>query len=122
MLAGLTESEYTDLMMSVGTHRRDRRLVPIRVAELLRQALEHSDLQKITDELQLADTTIPNRFLSLLNLAPEVQGLVSWGTGKGTLSFSVASEIARFQDPVGRSRLVQASLEHQLTRQEVVAI
>ena len=114
MLAGLTEGEYANLVMSVGTHKRVRHLIPnsivrdlptaawprlsrpctrdvdarhktehdesvfgrvgispIRVAELLKKAGAQNDLQPIATVLGLAETTIPKRFLSLLNLAPE---------------------------------------------------
>lgn len=121
MLNGLTQAEYVDLLMSVGTHRQERRLLPIRVSDLISKASNNQPLKKIAKELQLTPSVL-KRFLNLQRLPPEIQNMVSWGSRKGTLNFSTAAEISSLSNNDEQSKLIKATLEHSLTKEEVIAV
>lgn len=122
MLKGLTDQQYQDLVMSVGLRRKDRRLTPAAVAQLIAGAAKNHTLQEIASELALKDVSILRDFLSLRDLPEEVQSLICFGRSKRGISFSVATEIARLQTQEARTRLCQAALENALTRDEAQAV
>ena len=110
-----------DLIISVGVHRKERPLSPVEVAELLQNLLNLGTTKKeISKELVLDSTNI-SRFLRLLNLAPEIQHLIGWG-GPSRISFSTASEIARLKTSEEHEFLVKGTLEHKLSKNEVIQI
>ena len=47
MIRGLSQPELQSLILSVGTHRGHRRLSPMEVAMLLRQAVESGTSRKV---------------------------------------------------------------------------
>ena len=108
--------------MSVGVHRRSRRTSPCRVAQLLDKALSQQSLREIARDVDLRDETVLRRLLSLLELPPEVQALVSWGKAPGTISFSVASEIVRLKIAEDIEQLAATSVEYRLSKEEVRGI
>jgi hypothetical protein len=122
MLDGLTSTEYTDLITSIGTHRHERKLLPMQVTELVSRALKFNSIEKIAQELRLKDTSVIRRFLALSKLPPETQSLVSWGNKEHLLGFSTASEISRIVDESERAVLVNAALEHRFAKQEITTI
>jgi len=93
---GLTEEERRDLLVSVGTHRGQRRLSPVDVARLFQKAIDAgASLAQCASAAGLEGTEMVKRFLRLLDLPPSVQTAVSWGGSDTTLAFTAASEIAR---------------------------
>ena len=124
MLDSLSSDERRDLILSIGTHKKNRRLSPIQVAQLLNRLyqIQGISLKEIAQELELKDSSILHRFLSLLSLPPEIQPLVNWGTSPGYLSFSVASEISRTKDSEKINVLAKDALENQRSKEEVRAI
>ena len=122
MLVALTPSEKQDLVMSVGVHRRSRRISPCKVAQLLKKASAQQSLREIARDVDLRDDTVLRRLLSLLKLPPEVQALISWGKTPGTISFSVASEVARLVADEEIEQLAAAGIEHRLSKEEVRGI
>lgn len=108
--------------MSVGVHRRSRRTSPCRVAQLLEKASSQQSLREIARDVDLRDETVLRRLLSLLKLPPEVQALVSWGKAPGTISFSVASEIARLVTVEEIEQLAAAGVDYRLSKEEVRGI
>lgn len=124
MLDLLSSDERRDLILSIGTHKKNRRLSPIQVAQLLNRLyqIQGISLKQIAQELELRDSSILHRFLSLLSLPPEIQPLVNWGTSPGYLSFSVASEISRAKEPEKINLLAKDALENQRSKEEVRAI
>jgi hypothetical protein len=92
----LTEEERRDLLVSIGTHRGQRRLSPMDVARLFQKAIDAgASLAQCASAAGLAGTEMVKRFLRLLDLPPSAQTAVSWGGSDTTLAFSAASEIAR---------------------------
>jgi hypothetical protein len=124
MLTLLSSDERRDLILSIGTHKKNRPLSPIQVAQLLNRLYptQGIPLNQIAHELLLKDPSILRRFLSLLSLPPELQPLVDWGTSPGYLSFSVASEISRAKEPEKINLLAKDALENQRSKEEVRAI
>lgn len=121
-MRGLSSDEYRQLVMSVGTHRGERKLSPVEVAGLLNKAIEAGANRKECSQALDVGPTQMSTFLRLLRLAPEVQHLADWGEGSGsTIPFSslaqLASLEARAQDVAAR-----AILGHRLTWKEVVQL
>ncbi len=124
MLDLLSSDERRDLILSIGTHKKNRRLSPIQVAQLLNRLyqIQGISLKEIAQELELKDSSILHRFISLLSLPPEIQPLINWGTSPGYLSFSVAAEISRAKESEKINLLAKDALENQRTKEEVRAI
>jgi hypothetical protein len=128
VITGLTDKEYSDLVLSVGTHRKKRHRQPGEVAELIEKALLTTDtprsekLELIAKELQLRGPSMLERFLSLRSLPPEIVDLITYGTEKGRISFSTAAEFTRLPNTSYQVELAKAVLENDLTKSEVQAI
>lgn len=105
-------------MLSVGTHRVNRPLSPVEVGRHLDTALKGgASPDEIADAVTLG-TSMQARFRKLLELQPEVQHLVDWGTSGASLAFTAAAELARLV-PEEQIIAANAVLEHKLTTSEV---
>jgi hypothetical protein len=124
MLDSLSSDERRDLILSVGTHKKNRRLSPIQVAQLLNRLYQNQGipLNQIAQELELKDSSILRRYISLLSLPLELQPLIIWGTSPGYLSFSVAAEISRAKEFDKITLLAKDALENQRSKEELRAI
>ncbi len=118
----LTPTELRDLMLSVGTHRADRRLSPVEVARSIDKMLRsHSDRQHCAERLGISLTQISS-FLKLLSLDPKFQHLADWrGAKNASIPFSTLSEIARLNSS-DQSQVVAAILRHHLKWKEVIQV
>ena len=118
MICGLSQPELQSLILSVGTHRGHRRLSPMEVAMLLRQAVESGTSRKIlSDALKISEIQV-SRFIRLFDLEPELRDLADWGRGNAaTLSFSSLLEIARLE-PSQQVEVATSALAHKLTKME----
>lgn len=121
MIKGISPQDQRDLILSVGVHQQERPLSPIQVAELLQNAINSDTAIKDLSNEVLLDATMIARFRRLVSLAPEIQHLVSWG-GQDGITFSTASEIARLETPEEHKFLVKATLEHGLSKKEVIQV
>src|ERR1043166_6570687 len=94
-LPGLSDEQCRHLLISVGTHRRDRALSPLEVAELLEKALgAGATRRQIRSVLQLGSTEV-STFLRLLELDPGIRHLAGWsGKAKSTIPFSSLAHLA----------------------------
>ena len=108
--------------MSVGVHVKRRRANPMRVAQLVKKAMDTESLEDIAEHVNLQGTTILRKLLSLENLPREVQDRIHWGTSSVGISFSVATEIARCGSDSEKLSLSQTAIEHHLSKPEVQAI
>jgi ParB-like chromosome segregation protein Spo0J len=108
------------LILSVGTHRSERPLSPVEVAEVLEMLLgpdaTHRD---IAEALHLEDATMIGRFRRLLRLSPSIRHLVTWGQSPSSISLTVASELARLNSVEAQQQVVNAALENELKSSEV---
>ena len=118
MICGLSQTELQSLILSVGTHRGRRRLSPIEVATLLRQAMEAgASRQALSDSLKISEIQV-SRFIKLFDLAPELRDLADWGRGNAaTIPFSSLFEITRL-DPSQQIEVAASALAHNLTKAE----
>ena len=118
MICGLSQTELQSLILSVGTHRGRRRLSPMEVAALLRQAMEAgTSRQALSDTLKISEVQV-SRFIRLFDLEPELRDLADWGRGNGaTLPFSSLLEIARLP-AVQQIEVATNALAHRLTKAE----
>ncbi len=120
-MRGVSAEELRDLILSVGTHKQERILSPIEVAELLEKATNAGTaIQEISKEILLSPTMII-RLRRLLKLAPEIRHIVDW-KGKPKISPSTASEIACLKTLKEQDFLANATLEHGLSKSEVIQI
>lgn len=118
----LSSDEKRDLILSVGTHKRSRRLPPVGVAKLMDRALKLNTIDELARDLGFKETSTIKKFLSLLDLPSEIQAVTVWGRTRGYLSFSVASQISRVGDPSAMNVFCRAALEHGLNKEEARAI
>lgn len=119
-LPGLTRGEQRELLLSVGTHRGERPLSPLEVAQYMRRALNQgTDRGRIAKATHLSGPSMVGRFLRLLELHPVVQTMVDWGSGAARLAFTSASEIGRFVPPSEQQRIAEAITSHGMTSSEV---
>ena len=122
MIIGLSGEDYRDLVLSVGTHRKSRRLSPLEVARLLAKAVAAGATRHdCATALGLGMTQV-RTFLKLLDLEAEVQHLADWkGTKNATIPFSTLAELARLA-PQDQMQAVDSVLRHGLFWKEVVQI
>lgn len=112
-------SEYSlrDLILSVGTHKSQRPLSPLEVADGLAALINNVGYDEALGNLSL-DISTARRFLRLRELAPDIGQLVDWGRRPGAISFSAAAEMVRLA-PASQSQVAKACLEYSLTKEEV---
>jgi hypothetical protein len=118
-MRSLLPAETRALLLSVGTHKGKRPLSPVEVARLLKRELDAgASPSEVAEAVQFDGTTMVGRFLRLLELSPEIQHLVDFGTDEDSLGFTAAFEMARLP-PSDHGELATAILEHQLSSAEV---
>ena len=119
MLPGLTPEEARDLLISVGTHHRKRRLSPVEVAEAFQKAQSAgASIDECASFVRLKGPDMCLRFQSLLNLSHKVRHLVDWGQSGATLSFESARHVAVLNDDE-QEDLVNAVMSNAMTKDEV---
>jgi len=120
-MKGLSAEKQRDLILSVGIHKQERPLSPLEVAQLIDIAIKSGNTkQGLSEEILLSPDMI-DRFLRLLRLSEDIQYLVGWG-GKSRISFSTASEFARLQSLEEQEILAEKTLEHKLSKSEVMQV
>jgi hypothetical protein len=122
-MRGLTPEEECLLLLSIGTHRKERKLRPLEVARLVQKAVDGGTTRKeCSDGLQTAATQI-SRFLNLLKLPPNVQGLAIWGTSSASgIPFSSLAQLAGLKEASEQVRAARAILANRLSWKEVVQL
>ena len=118
MICGLSQTELQSLILSVGTHRGRRRLSPMEVATLLRQAMDAGTSRRaLSESLKISEIQV-SRFIRLFDLEPELRDLADWGRGNAaTIPFSSLLEIVRL--PSSQQFVVaESALTHKLTKAE----
>ncbi len=123
MISGLTAEEEQALVLSVGTHRRGRRLSPLEVARLLHKLIcAGATRQACAARFQIGLTQV-SAFLNLLKLAPEVQDLADWGnTSVSMIPFSSLAQLVGLREGTDQIQAARAILTHRLTWKEVVQL
>lgn len=110
------------IILSVGTHRNNRPLSPIEVAEGIKRFLDKGFTKpKISDLIKL-NVSMIEKFIRLLDINDSHRHLVDWGGGgKATIAFSSASEITRVERG-DQEILIAHLLKYQLTKTETQQI
>lgn len=124
MLPGLTQAEFTALLLSVGKTNRDRRpLSPVEAGLLCTKSITAgSNAGDIARACHLKDSSMISKFLRVTDLSPEIRHLVSWGnSGDGALGFSTAAEVMKLP-AVSHSVACTAALQHRFTRDEMRSV
>ncbi|MFC1816510.1 hypothetical protein ACFL0M_11385 [Thermodesulfobacteriota bacterium] len=115
---GLTKEEWKDLVLSVNVHRKNRRLSPVQVATYISTALENTDLNTLASDLGFEDTTTIKRILRLKDIPDDLATIVDWGTRKGSISMSVATEIMRLSKD-SLYKAIDAIVSNSMNKEEV---
>lgn len=116
----LSQDERQRLLLSVGTHRGERPLSPVEVANLYAKMINAgASISDCARASNLEGPTWVSRFLQLRELPESVRHLVVFGGGAGTISFSTGAEIARLEDDAEEEALVRGALTHRLSGSEV---
>ena len=119
MLPGLSEIEFKQLLLSVGTHRSARVLTPCEVAFLFQKAINHgASLQDCAKAVLLDGPTWISRFLRTLKLDKNIRHLVGWGQATGSVSFTSATEVARLKTNE-QAHVFTSILENKLSSKEI---
>lgn len=122
-MKGLLPDQISQLILSVGTHKSNRPLSPIEVAEYMQSALDAGEKRTdIAEKLYLEDSSIIGHFLRLLSLPSQVQQLVGWGSTPATISFSAAAGIARLNSGLEQTVLAKAALENKFNKSEIIQV
>ena len=115
---GLSTKQWQDLVLSVNVHRNDRRLRPSEVAAALDLALKQTDVDTLAQELGFKEPSTMRKIHSLVRLSPALAATVEWGTRRGGISMSTASELLLLNDPKHVEEGMKAALELDMTRTE----
>jgi hypothetical protein len=119
-MQGLSTDLQKKLLLTVGSHRARRPLLPVEVGQAIQASLDAgSPMDEIAQWLHLDDTSVLSDFVRLLQLASELRHLVAWGRADLTIGFKAASEIARLSGAAEQIELCQAAVEHKLGSAEV---
>ena len=116
----LSPEERQGLLLSVGTHRDERSLSPVEVANLFAKVIARGgSLSDCARAARLEGTMMVAHFLRLLKLPESVRHLVDWGRRSGTIGFSIGAELARLDDEVEEEEVVRGVLTYRLSVSEV---
>lgn len=108
------------MILSLGTHRSQRRLSPIEVAEALDSALKKgATFAQIAEFVNFDSTSTLREIHRLLKLTQQVRQLVGWGKpSPSTLPMKSASYVARLDIESDQISAAEATLVHGLTSEE----
>lgn len=121
-LFGLAPTEFQSLLVSVGSHLKQRPLTPIEVGELFARMMRNgATVHECAAAVHFDGPSMVRRFLSLLTLTPSIRHNVDWGTSGATIGFSAAVEIARLE-PADQEILARAAMEHSFSSAELKQI
>lgn len=117
----LNHGYWRDIIFSVGTHKKDRRLSPVEVSEgFILAKRQGMTTRQIADLVDL-DTSIVGRFIKLSKLSLNIRHLIDWGWSDTTISFSVASEISNLNSDEQR-QIIDFILKYSLVKSEVIQV
>lgn len=121
MVQALSPQSRQDLILSLGTHRTERRLSPIEVARLIDTVMKSGGSFADVASLVMFDSTSTLREIHrLLAITEEIQHLIGWGRPTpSTLPMKSASQIARLRINQDQIAAAEATLLHRFTSEEV---
>lgn len=121
-MIGISVSEHQSLLRSVGTHRKERPLSPLEVAELIgRTVAAGSTRAQCASALGISVSQVSS-FLNLLDLDKSIQHLADWrGSKAASVAFSTMAELRRLESTEQVS-VTKAALRYGLTWKEIIQI
>ena len=121
-MIGISVTEHQTLLRSVGTHRKDRPLSPLEVAELLGRTLAAGSTRaQCASALGISESQVTS-FLNLLELDQSIQHLADWqGSKAASVAFSTMAELRRL-DNKEQIIATKAALSYKLTWKETIQI
>jgi len=121
--SALTKTEWIDLKLSVGTHKKNRRLSPLQVTSYLQKLRDAgATIDQISREIILGPSTI-YKFLRLNYLPDEFRNKICWGYEKNRLSFMKAALVISYAlNTKEQIILLNNILEYEIKRKEVQQI
>lgn len=123
-LPGIPQDEYTKLLLSVGGTSKERRpLSPVEVGEILvKSKSAGASTKTLTAGMHMTDTSMPGKFMKLIDLDESILHLVTWGASdRKALGFSVAAQLSRVERKY-HLLFAQKCLEHGITKDEAVSV
>jgi hypothetical protein len=119
---GISSEDYRALLLSVGTHRQERRLAPAEVARLMKKLIDAGNTRRECAETLGIGSTQVAEFLRLLDLSPEIQHLADWGRGSGSgVPFSSLAKLSRLRHD-DQIYAAEAITKYQMSWKEVVQL
>lgn len=118
-MSSLSQQELSDLRESVGTHQPDRRLSPSEAAKLIKKWTTAQSLDGLSREVNLKDSSVLRKLVSLLELPDDIREFVTWGKKNGCISFTIASEIARLDAIEDQRHLFSACRDQKLSKDAI---
>lgn len=120
-IKGLSEEEDLYLKTSLGIQKKDRFYSPMRVANLLNQALQAGEEKiELVKKLPIS-MDMTNKILRILKIQNDSIGRsISWGpSGSNEISMSTASELAKLENSHDQLKVFEGILKHQLSSKEI---
>lgn len=118
--------KYSDLILSVKTHEKERPLEPIEVSKYIMRMIKelpNETLLQISKRLHLNDATQTKDFLKLLELPEKVHYLLGWKVHQDEkIPFTLAVELSGLENKDDIEYLIKAGLEHKFTKNEAIRI
>ncbi|MGI9558237.1 MAG: hypothetical protein ACR2NQ_01025 [Thermodesulfobacteriota bacterium] len=125
-MSEMSKLDLGRLRMSVGwgTNKKGRPLSPVEVGRHIKAVSDSSPrLNDALQGLQIGiSTSQSGRFLRILELPPDIQHLIGWGSGKDYIGFTTAFELTRIRDKKEQHTIADAVLECGLSSKEVLQI
>ena len=118
----ISPDERKNLILTLGTHRKTRRLSPVEAAQIIDKAISGGMSREDVASLCLVSVDMVMKIRKLVTLTPGVRHMIEWGGGPSTVSPSVGTEIARLVDSSHQEQLCALSLQWKLIKREVLAI
>jgi hypothetical protein len=119
---GLSQDEWTNLVLSVNTHRGQRRLSPAEVAALLARAIQQATAEQVASSLGFRGADMVRRFLLLNCIPPDLREMVDWGARPGAVSLSTATALAGLAEPAVVAAAFRAAIEHSFSKSEAIQL
>ncbi|QBY54450.1 hypothetical protein [Cupriavidus oxalaticus] len=120
-----TREELKGLLLSVGSHKAERRLSPAEVGLLIERALAAGKSSQELSNLLGIGVTQLKEFVKIAGLSPDVRDMAGWSGRKqgfaNTIPFSSLAQLSGL-DSVDQRRAAEAILSHALTWKEIVQV
>jgi len=122
--------KLSDLVLSIGTHSKERPLEPIEISKMIKQLtdeLPSESLKQISKRLNLkgTDDTQVRNFLTLLNLPESVHYALGYKVideVQATVPFTLGVEFSKLDNHDDMDYLVKSALEHKFKKEDAIRV